>query len=210
MLIINETRKEQINEFIDEDHQGIDRFYDLLEQNITPSKMQKEMQLLIDKYPDFYDPYLVIADILADTGKKRENAQILEKAYKHAIMRIADCNGRWPKEMRWGFLENRHLMRTIEYFATLCWDTGFTATALDIYRRLLRCNTNDNQGARHSILAIRLGLTKQEWQKPLESIHNGQVIGLDAFKVSKIFNKNAKRFPEEFQWWFELHEGDEE
>lgn len=208
MLITNPKRKKRIQEFIDKNHSAMHEFYELTDSNISEKKLLKEMQRLIKEDSDFYDPYLVVADIFFYNGKDGEGTAMLEEAYKRAITRIADYKGQWPKEMPWGFLENRHLMRAIEQYAILCWETGKTDEALDIFRRLLRANPNDNQGARHSILAIRLGLGVEEWQKPFEAKHKGEVIGLNAIKVSEWFRKGAKKFPDEFDWLLKLHGDD--
>lgn len=204
MLITNPKRKKQINEFIDDDHRVMHEFYDLTESDIPAKKLFKEMQRLIEEDKDFYDPYLIVADMLFTKGKDEKGSAILKEAYERAVMRIADSKGRWPKEMAWGFLENRHLMRVIERYAVLCWENGKTDEALDIFRHLLRSNPNDNQGARHSILAIRMGLGAVEWQKPFEARHKGKIIGLDARKVSDWFYKNAEKFPDDFEWLIKM------
>lgn len=206
MLITNENRKRQINNFIDEDHGVMSDFYDIMDSDISSDRLLKKMRKLIDKDADFYDPYLVVAEILFCEDKEKEGITILQNAYERAVKRIVDYKGRWPKEMAWGFLENRHLMRTIEQYAILCWEIDKINEALDIFRNLLRMNSNDNQGARYNILAIKLGLGIDEWEKPFEVIHDGKIVGLDSIKVSNWFNENAPKFPEEFQWLIDLHE----
>jgi len=200
MPISNPRRKKQIEEFIDKDHRIMNDFYDLMESNISAKKMVKELKEMIEEDPDFYDSYIALADLYYHNGWNEEGDKLLKKAYERATMRIADAKGNWPKAMEWGFLENRHLMRTLERFGVLRWETKKTEEALDIFRRLLRMNPGDNQGARHNILAIRLGLGVEEWQKPFEAKHKGKVVGLDAYKVSEWFEENSKKFPEDFEW----------
>lgn len=210
MLITNDKQKRQNKFFVDEDHEVMSKFYEIIESGISATKMIQEMKRLIEKDADFYDPYLVIADILFSQGKDAKGSQILQDAYERAVTRISDSKGRWPKEMVWGFLENRHLMRAIEQYGILCWENNEIDKALDILRRLFHMNPEDNQGIRYDILAIKLGLGMEEWQKPFEYIQKGQVVGLDAVKVSKWFEENARKFPEEFQWFFDFHKGNEE
>jgi len=205
-LAIKKKPKRQIPEFIDSDREVADKYYEILDSNVSPKKMLEKMYQLIAKDKDFYDPYLIAYKILFAQGNNKEAAQLLSEAYDRAIDRITDVHGNWPKEMLWGFLENRHLMRTIESYAYFCWEAGKTDVALDIFRRLFRTNPNDNQGTRHSILALRLGLGSQEWQKPFEVMRDGSVLGLEAVKLTEWFETNAKRFPEEFQWFFDFHE----
>ena len=197
MLITNEERKKQIDLFIDEDHSVMDKFYEITDRDdLSDEQLIKEMLRLIELDKDFYDPYLELAEIYSYNGSEMEAAAVLLEAYERAIKRIVDSKGRWPKEMFWGFLENRHLMRTIEAYAILCWDIGQTDEALDIFRRLLRANPDDNQGARFSILAIKMGLSREDWQKPLEAEHDGEVVGIDGFKLHDWYEKNYKNFPE--------------
>lgn len=201
LAIKKKKPQEQIQEFIDSDRKVASKYYEILDSNLSSKKMLEKMYQLIEKDKDFYDPYLVVSEILFAEGKVKEGAKILKDAYGRAMDRITDVHGNWPKEMLWGFLENRHLMRTIASYAYFCWETGKTDMALDIFRRLFRTNPNDNQGARNSILALRLGLGPQEWQKPFAMVRDGRILGLDAFKLTEWFEKNSKKFPEEFQWF---------
>lgn len=202
MQIKNPKRKKQIKKFVDKDHEVMNRYYDFIDSDISENKLEKEMRKLIKEDRDFYDPYLVLFDILLYSNRSKEMTILLRNAYKRAVMRIVDYKGNWPKEMRWGFLQNRHLMRIIERYAILCWEVEEIDEALDIFRKLLRSNPGDNQGARHNILAIRMGLKAYKWQKPFEVKEKGEVYGLDALKLSSWFNKNVKKFPEEFDWLF--------
>lgn len=209
-IITNKNRKKQIAEFIDKDRKVMYQYYDITEDKLSDEQLISEMKKLIEIDKDFYDPYLVIADVLFWQGKESEAQKFYKDAYQRAVERIVDSKGRWPKSMCWGFLENRHLMRALEYYADVCWEENNTDEALDIYRRLLRLNPNDNQGARYNILAIRMRLAHDEWEKPFEVEEDGEVIGLNAFKVSKWFDENAKKFPDEFEWFFQFHKQDEE
>lgn len=213
MLITNAKQKRQISYFIDEERKVMSKFYAITEKNISANKMLQEMQRLIEKDADFYDSYLIIAEIFFSQGKDAEGSQVLQNTYERAVARIADSKGRWPKEMLWGFLENRHIMRAIAQYAILCWENNEIDKALDIFRRLLRMNPNDNQGVRYNILAIRLGLGIEEWSKPFECIigdGEDRLEVLDARKVSAWFEENAQKFPEEFQWFFDFHKKNED
>lgn len=209
MLITNPKRKKQIKKFIDKDHQVMKEYYDLLESDIGAKKYEQKMKALIEKDSSFYDPYQFVIDILYAQDKDQEAEILLTKAFQQAVSQIADNQGNWPKVMRWGYLENRHLMRIIERYAVFCWEKGKIEDALDIFRRLLHCNPGDNQGARYNILAIKMNLDLCEWSKDFEVKEKGQIIGLDAVKVSDWFDKNARKFPEEFDWLFKEWEKEE-
>jgi len=209
MQIKNPRRKKQIEKFIDKDHKVMRKYYNFIDSVIFENELEKEMRRLIEEDKDFYDSYIMVADILFLDEKEKEGMATLRNAYKRAVMRIADSQGRWPKEMKWGFLQNRHLMRIIERYGLSCWKAGDINQALDIFRRLLRMNPGDNQGARHIILAIRMGLSPNSWQKPFEVKDKGVVYGLDAGKLCDWFNKNVKKFPKDFDWLFERRDEEE-
>lgn len=200
-MITNPRRKKRIEEFVDKNHKVMSEYYDLLESATSEAQLKREMNKMIVSDPDFYDPYLVVADLEMEGGHNERGRQLIHEAYERAVKRIADAQGDWPKCMLWGWLENRHLMRALEREAIALWEEKMTEEALDIFRRLLRANPGDNQGVRHFILAIRLGLGT-DWYTPFE-VKDGPMAGeaIDAMAVSDWFEKNAKKFREEFGWW---------
>jgi len=198
MLITNPQQKKQIEEFVDKDHTVMDKYYEIIDSNVSQAKVMKAMRKFMELDPDFYDPFHIVVDRLFERGKKVEATAILKYAYERAIMRIVDARGQWPKVMRWGFLENRHLMRIIDRYAMFCWEAGKVDEALTIFRQLLKVNPTDNQGSRYNILAIRMALGYEEWEKPFESKHNGVVVGLNGIKLAEWFDKNSEKFPEDF------------
>lgn len=202
----NKNRKRQIVEFIDEDRKVMDKYYDIMDKDFSNKKLITEMKKLIAIDEDFYDPYLIIAEILSYDGKNQEAQALLKDAYERAVKRISDSQGRWPQIMRWGYLQNRHIMRALESYADEYWSQKNIDAALDIYRRLLRANPNDNQGARYNILAIRMNYEPGTREKQFEVKENGEVVGLDAFKMHKWFRIHSKKFKDEFECFFSFHE----
>lgn len=187
------------NEFIDKNRNVMDEYYDLMDSDLSKAGLFKSMTRLIRKDPDFLDPYIVSADILLRSNKIRFGLKLIEEAYNRALCLIVDENGKWPKRISWGFLENRHIMRAIERYAYISWEENNPILALEIYRKLLRVNINDNQGARYAILALRMGLDS-DWDLKLV-VKKGRMAGLiDAKKIDDWFNKNSKKFPEEFNF----------
>jgi len=187
------------NGFIDKDRNVMDEYYELLDLDLPKSRLLKSMIQLIIKDPDFFDPYIVSADILLRSNKIKPGLKLIEEAYDRALCLIVDENGKWPKRMSWGFLENRHIMRVIERYAYISWEENSPELALEIYRKLLRVNINDNQGARYAILALRMGLGP-DWDFKFMA-KKGQMAGLiDAKKIDDWFNENSKKFPEEFNF----------
>ena len=199
----NPNREKQINEFIDKERKIMSNYHSALENNLRRGQMKNQMRKFIEKDPDFFDTYLALADFLYEDEEYFEADELLRTAFTRALKRIVDKDGNWPKVMPWGFLENRHLIRAIDRWAYKLWEDDHNEYALEIFRKLLKSNPNDNVGARYEILAILLG-HGQEWQE--EEFSAGREGMIDAIKSEKWFNRNAKKFPEEFNWWFEFAE----
>jgi len=204
---VNLHRQKQIDEFVDQNHIVMTTYYDLLEKNLPETKPKKELEILIKKDPDFYDPYFELAMILSGEGKYKKGTELLKMAFQKAILKIVDKSGNFPKLLRWGYLENRHIIRAIDTWALELWGNGEKDKALDLLRKLLRSNCHDNIGTRYSILAIRLGLNPDyEEQFTIK----GRPGYLDVVKISDWFEKNSKKFPDEFGWWWEIIKKEEE
>ena len=197
--MVNSAKKEQIKEFLDKDHEVMGKYYDILDKEPAEKKLYEEMQKLIQKDPDFYDPYLIAADILKNKRKTKEARELLYTAYERALRRIVDKEGNFPKRLEWGWLENRHLIRAISAWADELWEQVKTEDALTIYKKLLHSNPNDNIGARYDILAIHLGLGIDYEEKFAVKCTPGY---LSVSELSEWFHKHCKKFPDEFGWWF--------
>ncbi len=204
-MITNPHRKKQMAEFVDEDREARHEFLDITGEVTDRKKLKAEMKRLIQEDPLFFDSYIVLAEMLLYEGKDDESKNVIKDAYEKAIWQIADKEGNWPKEIAWGWHENRHLMRVIDEYAQQLWGEGKTEESLDILRRLLKTNPGDNQGVRHSILAIRLGLTP-DWEEQF-MVKDGPMAGqaLEAGPLHKWFDKNSKKFPEEFDWLLKIY-----
>ena len=125
--------------------------------------------------------------------------KILKTACQNAIVRISDKHGNFPKSLPWLWLENRHIIRAINAWATELWELERIQEALEIFRKLLKSNPNDNIGARYSILAIRLDL-EPDYEIKFEI--KDMPGYMDASKVIKWFEKESKKFTDEFDWWY--------
>jgi len=205
--ITNPRRKKQIEEFVDNNHSVMHQYYEIIEQELSDAKLEQKMKRFIDKDPDFYDPYTVLTEIYDNQGKETEAFQIITQGFTRAMKRIVDFKGQFPQELPWGWLENRHLIRIIYQQAHDCWSLGDTDSALYLFRNLFHSNPHDNIGARNDILAIRMGLTPD---------YNDQFITkdtlpgcIDGHLSSQWFDKNSKKFTDEFDWWWKIVEPDE-
>jgi len=196
-MIKNVRRTNQIVEFIDKDHKVANEYYEFIDNGLSHEQLKRSLKRLIDEDPFFFDSYLILADIFYDEGRDNQAKDLLQRAFQKAMMKIVNKEGKWPKIMEWGWVENRHIIRTLDRWATELWDDGKKEDALTILRNLLKSNPKDNIGARYSILAVRMNLDSS-----YESQFSSKLPGyIDAYEISKWFEKNSKKFPEEFDWW---------
>lgn len=184
-------------EFVDRDHDVMDDYYDLCEEYTGRNKktIKSRLTKLIEKDPDFLDSYLLLFNILEEEANMKEAEKVLDKAYERAIALITDEDGNWPAILEWGWLENRHIIRTILNKALFLWTQKSNGDALTLLRALLKANPQDNVGARHYILGIRMGMTFQQFET---RFNRGGFYHTDLFDW---FDENFHTFPGEFEWW---------
>jgi tetratricopeptide (TPR) repeat protein len=184
-------------EYVDKDHEVMSDYYDLCESynGRNAKTIKKQLRVLIEQDPDFFDSYLLLYEILQDEGKFTGAERILDEAFYRAKKLITDKNGQWPDRLEWGWLENRHIIRTIVNKALLLWDQGDTEIALDLLRKLLLTNPGDNAGARNYILAIRMNMSFEEFEN---RFNKG---GFYDNEMVEWFDENYSKFPDEFDWW---------
>ncbi|MEK7137518.1 MAG: hypothetical protein AAB853_04515 [Patescibacteria group bacterium] len=200
----NPRRRKRIVEFMDKyDPQIGVRWYELLERGMRTRKDEKEFEAIQEEAPDFLAPYVELSHSALANGEPEEAFSIAVFAYMLAVQRIADREGNWPEVMEWAWLENRPLMRALHHFAWMLWQFGQPDHAGMILRRILRMNPGDNQGIRYELLAIRLRLPVETWDKPF-FVNDGPMAGVawDARKIGQWFDHEAKKFPDEFDWLF--------
>ena len=188
--------KKQI-EYLDKDHKVMSDFYDLCEihdGNNTLS-VKRQLENLIKKDPDYLDSYLFLREILQEKSNSGEAEKLLDDAYRRAIELITDKKGNWPDILEWAYLENRHIIRTILNKALSLWENEETDDALELFRKLLKTNPGDNVGARDYILAIRMDMSFEDFERRFNKggFYDNEMINW--------FEKNYKKFPDDFDWW---------
>lgn len=183
--------------YIDKEHEVMTYFYDLCEicNDETVDFVKKELRKLIEKDPDFLDSYLFLYEILVEEGSEEGAEELLNEAYERAIKMITDEKGNWSDVLEWDVLENRHIIRAILNKALYEWDKGNEDKAIDLFRKLLKTNPCDNVGARFYILAIRMHLSLDEFQKRFDKG------GYYDDKLNEWFYENYHKFPDEFADW---------
>ena len=180
-------------EFIDIDRFEISKeYYEFLEDPVADDyiKSEKILKKMIKQDPYFFDPYTVLHEYYLNENKIQKAFNLMLKGYKNAI-ELIEKDGKFPDILRWGFIENRHIIRVIFNFATLLWLTDKKDDALEILQKLLKSNPDDNIGARYSILAILDGFESQEH---LEKEFDGGDGYVDWEKQEKWFVKNTKKY----------------
>jgi tetratricopeptide (TPR) repeat protein len=187
-------------EFIDKDHRIAMDFYDIQEEynEENTAATIKKLNALIEKEPDFFDPYLLLYQILNYEEKQQEAEKFLNTAYERALKKIVDKDGNWPDIMEWGWIENRHIIRTFINKGVNLWENDQTNEALDLFRKLLKTNPNDNAGARYFILGIKMKMSYDDFN---DEFDKGGYWDQD---IDKWFDENVKNFPEEFGWWLKI------
>lgn len=184
--------KKKTRDFLEKPRDVMNDYYDLLESDHNTG----DMRALIKADPDFYDSYLYIANDLREFGEIEEAQKLENEAFEMAKKRIENKDGNWPDKMPWGWLENRHVIRALMRGADNLWVENKTDEALDIYKKLLHSNLNDNIGARYAIVGLRTGLSYDEYMKQVwpEST-------MPADHIDKWFRKNAPKFANDLQEW---------
>ena len=196
----------EVYEFIDKDRFEVHELYFEFLESPEADDIKKSIKVLksiIKKDSNFFDPYITLNEYYLMDGDFEKAIDIMEKGFQRAIDLI-DRNGKFPDELNWGFMENRHIIRIIFNFAMFVWENEDKDIALNIFMELLKSNHNDNIGARYSIAAILEGFDSQEnYEEQFES-ENG--MGLEYEALEEWFYKAAQKHKEVLGWWIDLEE----
>ena len=186
-----------MRKFVDIDHPIQYDYDEIIEMRdiVSNTAVVFELKALIEEDPFYFDPYLTLAGILESEGNLLEALHLRELAYELALDTILDEDNKWPDTLDWVFIENRHIIRALFNMVDIYWQNNQAQKALDLLRNLLRVNPLDNIEARYNILAIRMGLSFQEFQKLTDRNENG------GFDIGEWFESNKNQFPEDFDWW---------
>ena len=189
-----------MTEFIDKDREATRKYYDIMN-GLTEDNTDETFHLLtemIHEDPDYLDPYLVLAEILGEMDMNEESEHMIEMAYERAIDLITAETGSWPDRLEWGWMQNRHIIRSLINMGILSWRKGENDDALEIFQKLLASNPNDNGGVRYFILGILEGMTEKKFDRKFFS---------DPYTDSEIdnwFNAKSKKHDRYFKKWREI------
>ena len=196
----------EVYEYIDKDRFEVNEMYWEFIESPEADDVKKSIKILkgiIKKDADYFDPYITLHEYYLMDANLKKAIDIMEKGFQRVIDLI-DTNGKFPDELPWGFMENRHIIRMIFNFGVFVWANEDKDIALNIFMELLKSNHNDNIGARYSIAAILEGFDSQEdYEEQFES-KNG--IGLEYEALEKWFYKAAEKHKKVIGWWIDLEE----
>lgn len=194
----------EVYEFIDKDRFEVHELYFEFLESPKADDIKKSIKVLksiIKKDSDFFDPYITLHEYYLMDGDFKNAIKVIEKGFKRAIDLI-DNNGRFPDELPWGFMENRHIIRMIFNFAMFIWANDDKDIALNIFMELLKSNHNDNIGARYLIVAILEGFNSQdEYEEKFESKDG---VGLEYMALEEWFEKSVTKHKDVIGWWLNL------
>lgn len=158
-------------------------------------EVETSLLRIIKKHPDFFPAYKELHEFYAQfEDDHKEEAKYLELSYKMALDIVRGKTNEWPLKMSWYFIENRPVIRALIGGAISRWEQGKTDEAADVFRNLLKTNYNDNPGVRFLLLAIREGMTFQQYEKRFS------IGDLMDNKVLVWYRTHWKNYPEEFKF----------
>ena len=135
-----------------------DYYYDAMELLGGGKKEIKEslrlLKIALKEDEDDVQTHIGFACVYGAIGDEKKREEAIKTAYEKTLKKFP----KWPKEMEWGYLENRAYMRAIQYMGDLYWDNNEKEKATKLFRLLLKLNPNDNQGVRYEIAALYAGL----------------------------------------------------
>lgn len=199
----NHLRTNKPYEFIDKDRFEVNELYWEFTESSEANDIKKSINTLkgiIKKDANYFDPYITLHEYYLMDRDFKNAIKIMEEGFKRAKVLI-DNNGKFPDELPWGFIENRHIIRMIFNFGIFIWANEDKNIALNIFMELLKSNHYDNIGTRYSIVAILEGFNSQEeYEEQLDS-GNGM---FDYEALEKWFYKSAQKHKDVMGWWLDL------
>ncbi len=139
-----------------------DCYYDALELLGGGKKGMKEalrlLNIALKMDEDYVQTHIGFICAYGAIGDEKKKDEAIKTAYEKTLKKFP----KWPKEMIWGYIENRAYMRAIQYMGDWYWDKGENEKAIELYRLLLKLNPNDNQGVRYEIAALYAGLSGKD------------------------------------------------
>jgi tetratricopeptide (TPR) repeat protein len=185
-----------MKEFIDIEHSVQEEFNLLMDLDLKDiTWIIKKLQELIKEDPNYFDPYVYLHKLYLELENFFESEKILLEGYNRALQLILNVNDLWPSRLRWTIIENRHIIRLLETVGIWYWRNNDYDKALNLFRKLLKSDPNDNIGVRYYILALKMNVDYINFN---ECLDKG---GFYDCEIEEWFSQDHKKFPDEFEWW---------
>ncbi|MBN4072986.1 hypothetical protein JYT74_02985 [Crocinitomix catalasitica] len=183
-----------MKEFIYEEEKYIKRdeykyFEDLLtEYDFMPEEIQDEKDFnivmqyflaLTEKAPDFIPAYeyaIRMIDCLEPDKELSELQKDMEIRWFKACQRVAEKEDIYAKQVPWGWMENRPLIRGLYSGADKMWQEGKLNQAHELFSKILKTNEGDNVGARYAMKATKEKMNYEEFEKRFTYEEDGMVL----------------------------------
>lgn len=198
--------KDEVYVFTDKDRFKVnERYWEFLESKEADNtkKAIKILKSIIQKDKDYFDPYITLHEYYLMDENYEQAIETMEEGFHRAI-KLVEKRGRFPDELPWGYIENRHIIRMLFNFGMFVWLNEENDVALGIFTQLLKSNPNDNIGARYSIVALLEGFKSQEDYE--EQFVSKEGYGLEYESLEAWFYKGAKKHKDVLGWWLDLEE----
>ena len=195
----------EVYEFIDKDRFAVNEMYWKFIESEETEDVEKSIIILkkiIKKDPDYFDPYIALHEYYLEKKETQKAFEILAVGFQRA-MELVELNEKFPDELPWGFMENRHIIRVLFSFATFLWMGEDKNVALALLLQLLKSNTRDNVGARYSIVAILEGYESIEYLEEQFATEGGY---MDAIAINEWFNEKVEKHRDVLGWWLDLED----
>jgi tetratricopeptide (TPR) repeat protein len=121
---------------------------------------------------DCVDAYIILADDLAENNL--EKLRYYQQAVEAGEDFLGDSYFEEDVGHFWGLVETRPYMRALAGQAYCLWAIGEREEALEIFRRMLVLNPDDNQGIRYTLLNLLLDMERYGDVEDLLDQHAGE------------------------------------
>jgi len=159
------------------------------------SDSKDEMILLAEKAlkldENCADAYNLLADIKAKTPM--ESLELFAKGIEAGEKSLGSDFEKYEGNF-WGYHETRPYMRSMEGYSDLLWHLGEKSKSIEVGKKMLQLNPNDNQGMRHILITRLLILNRLlEAEKLYEDYKDDSSAQWYYSKAYLFFCKRSKR-----------------
>lgn len=132
----------------------LEKYYDFLDERNEYSFETEELYLkyLISMNNYVYDPYITLMELYFKHEQNENAIQTIILAYTRLMKK--EFNNKLPKKLDYYEMYNRGIFRTIYNYADILWFTEQKEKALNLFKKLLQLNPDDNLGVRYAICGL--------------------------------------------------------